>query len=287
VTVRGEKLRGRSRRPNIRGENAHHGSERARHHDLLARWNVRIRLFELHSRNRGYQHENARNCRARETGFSVLPRQRRLSDGERVWLTLKLERRRQDDGVRGQAAISGATRHRHRADHQPRQYRPAPAGQVAYVTVGGLNQVKAIRTADFEQFATIPVGDLPHGIWPSGDGARVYVGIENGDAVTAIDTSLDEPCDRHDSPRTGGAGAGLCPAGCADGEGWNRKFGAAWPRQRGGAFGAGRAGHGSNHDRIVVRSRAHASAASARGRSRTGETLHARAGVEAGRHRGD
>src|SRR4051812_14632432 len=39
VTVRGEKLRGRSRRPNIRGENAHHGSERARHDDLLARWN--------------------------------------------------------------------------------------------------------------------------------------------------------------------------------------------------------------------------------------------------------
>jgi hypothetical protein len=48
-----------------------------------------------------------------------------------------------------------------------------------------------------------------------------------------IDTSLDEPRDRHDPPRTGGAGAGLCPAGCADGEGWNRKFGAAWPRQRG------------------------------------------------------
>ena len=89
MTVRGEKLRGRSRRPNIRGENAHHGSERARHDDLLARWNVRIRLFELHSRNRGYQHENARNCRARETGFSALPQHRRLSDGERVWLTLK------------------------------------------------------------------------------------------------------------------------------------------------------------------------------------------------------
>jgi YVTN family beta-propeller protein len=48
--------------------------------------------------------------------------------------------------------------------------------------------VKAFRTADFELVATIPVGELPHGIWPSGDGARVYVGIENGDAVTAIDT---------------------------------------------------------------------------------------------------
>ena len=61
-------------------------------------------------------------------------------------------------------------------------------GQFAYVTIGGLNQVKVYRTTDFEQVATIPVGALPHGIWPSGDGLRVYVGIENGDAVTAIDT---------------------------------------------------------------------------------------------------
>src|SRR3954470_12970255 len=64
-------------------------------------------------------------------------------------------------------------------------------GQFAYVTVGGLNQVKVFRTTDFQQVATIPVGDLPHGIWPSGDGTRVYVGIENGDAVTAIDTSTN------------------------------------------------------------------------------------------------
>jgi YVTN family beta-propeller protein len=63
-----------------------------------------------------------------------------------------------------------------------------PWGQVAYVTIGGLNQVKAFQTTDFERVATIPVGELPHGIWPSGDGLRVYVGIENGDAVAAIDT---------------------------------------------------------------------------------------------------
>jgi YVTN family beta-propeller protein len=66
-----------------------------------------------------------------------------------------------------------------------------PRGQFAYVTIGGLNQVKVFRTDDFEQVATIPVGDLPHGIWPSGDGTRVYVGIENGDAVTAIDTATN------------------------------------------------------------------------------------------------
>jgi YVTN family beta-propeller protein len=61
-------------------------------------------------------------------------------------------------------------------------------GTFAYVTVGGLNEVKVYRTSDFALVSTIPVGDLPHGIWPSGDGSRVYVGLESGDALTAIDT---------------------------------------------------------------------------------------------------
>src|ERR1700755_2608004 len=58
----------------------------------------------------------------------------------------------------------------------------------AYVTVGGLNQVKVFRTDDFSEVATIPVGNLPHGLWPSGDGTRIYVGLENADAMPAIDT---------------------------------------------------------------------------------------------------
>jgi len=61
-------------------------------------------------------------------------------------------------------------------------------GQFAYVTVGGLNQVKVYRTTDFSLVATIPVGKLPHGVWPSGDGTRVYIGLENNDLLTAIDT---------------------------------------------------------------------------------------------------
>src|SRR5246127_3083429 len=61
-------------------------------------------------------------------------------------------------------------------------------GMFAYVTVGGLNQIKVFRTDNFDQVATISVGQLPHGIWPSGDGTRVYVGLENEDKVAAIDT---------------------------------------------------------------------------------------------------
>jgi YVTN family beta-propeller protein len=61
-------------------------------------------------------------------------------------------------------------------------------GMFAYVTIGGLNEVQVYRTDNFSKVATIPVGRLPHGIWPSGDGTRVYVGLENEDRITAIDT---------------------------------------------------------------------------------------------------
>jgi YVTN family beta-propeller protein len=62
-------------------------------------------------------------------------------------------------------------------------------GKFAYVTIGGANEVKAFRRgATSELVATIPVGDLPHGIWPSGDGSRVYVALENGEHCVAIDT---------------------------------------------------------------------------------------------------
>jgi YVTN family beta-propeller protein len=64
--------------------------------------------------------------------------------------------------------------------------------QLAYVTVGGLNQVQVFRTDTFERIATIATGPLPHGIWPSGDGTRMYVGIENGDAIGVIDTKLQQ-----------------------------------------------------------------------------------------------
>src|SRR5262249_38764391 len=62
-------------------------------------------------------------------------------------------------------------------------------GKFAYVTVGGANEVKVFRRgATPELVATIPVGSLPHGIWPSGDGSRVYVALENVEQAVAIDT---------------------------------------------------------------------------------------------------
>jgi YVTN family beta-propeller protein len=68
-------------------------------------------------------------------------------------------------------------------------------GRYAYVSVGGTNQVLVYRRnieSGPKLVATIRVGDLPHGIWGSGDGGRVYVGLENGDAVQAIDTTTNQ-----------------------------------------------------------------------------------------------
>jgi YVTN family beta-propeller protein len=65
-------------------------------------------------------------------------------------------------------------------------------GTFAYVTIGGLNEVKVFRTDDFSAVATIPVGKLPHGVWPSGDGSRIYVGLENADGMAAIDTATNK-----------------------------------------------------------------------------------------------
>jgi YVTN family beta-propeller protein len=66
-------------------------------------------------------------------------------------------------------------------------------GTLAYVTVGGENAVKVFTMETTPKLVkTISVGALPHGIWASGDGSRIYVGLENGDAVDVIDSAKNE-----------------------------------------------------------------------------------------------
>jgi YVTN family beta-propeller protein len=107
-------------------------------------------------------------------------------DGEQVWFTLKdigktqvFKARPPFDLIR--TLDTGPITNHVNFAHNAR-------GTFAYVTVGGLNEIKVFRTDTFEQVATIPVDKLPHGIWPSGDGSRVYVGLENADKLAAIDT---------------------------------------------------------------------------------------------------
>ena len=70
-------------------------------------------------------------------------------------------------------------------------------GVFAYVSIGAEDVVKVYSTgAKAALVDTIPTGALPHGVWASGDGSRMYVGLENGDVVDVIDTAKNKVIDR-------------------------------------------------------------------------------------------
>ena len=110
-------------------------------------------------------------------------------DGRQVWLTLKDVGKVMVFDARPPFAVlrtidTGAITNHVNIARTPR-------GQFAYVTIGTQNSVKVFRTDTFEQVATVAVGALPHGLWPSGDGSRIYVGRENSDGVAVIDTATN------------------------------------------------------------------------------------------------
>ena len=110
-------------------------------------------------------------------------------DGKQVWMTLKDVGRTMVFDARPPFAVIKSWDTGPITNHV--NFAHTKAGTFAYVTVGGLNQVQVYRTDDFSLVSTIPVGKLPHGVWPSGDGSRVYVGLENADALAAIDTATN------------------------------------------------------------------------------------------------
>jgi YVTN family beta-propeller protein len=108
-------------------------------------------------------------------------------DGKEVWFTLK------DSGKTQVMSAEPPFQIRATLDCGPLCNHVALVdsanGKFAYVTVGGENVVQVYRRGDSPKLvATIPTGDLPHGIWGSDDGTRVYVGLENQDNVVTIDT---------------------------------------------------------------------------------------------------
>jgi YVTN family beta-propeller protein len=110
-------------------------------------------------------------------------------DGKQVWFTLKDVGRTMVFDARPPFAVIKSFDTGPISNHV--NFAHTAQGTLAYVSVGGLNQVKVFRTDDFSQVATIPVGKLPHGVWPSGDGTRIYVGLENGDGLAVIDTATN------------------------------------------------------------------------------------------------
>jgi len=111
-------------------------------------------------------------------------------DGTQVWFTLKDTGLTQVFDARPPFALLKTLKTGPITNHV--NFVSRSSGALAYVTVGGLDQVKVFRTSDFGEIATIAVGRLPHGIWPSGDGSRVYVGLENDDRMEVIDTALNK-----------------------------------------------------------------------------------------------
>lgn len=107
-------------------------------------------------------------------------------DGTQVWFTLKDTGKTQVFGGRPPFALLKTLDTGPITNHV--NFARNARGTFAYLTVGGRNEIQVFRTKDFAKVATIPVGDLPHGIWPSGDGTRVYVGLENACKMAAVDT---------------------------------------------------------------------------------------------------
>src|SRR5262245_17404733 len=110
-------------------------------------------------------------------------------DGQQVWFTLKDVGRTQVFNAKPPFNLIKTIDTGPITNHV--NFARTAKGTFAYVTVGGTNEVKVFRTDDFSQVATIPVGKLPHGVWPSGDGTRIYVGLENNDALAAIDAATN------------------------------------------------------------------------------------------------
>jgi YVTN family beta-propeller protein len=110
-------------------------------------------------------------------------------DGKQVWLTLKDVGKTMIFDAKPPFSVIRSIETGPITNHV--NFARTGEGQFAYVTVGGLNQVKVFRTDDLASVATIPVGKLPHGVWPSSDGTRIYVGLENDDSLAVIDTATN------------------------------------------------------------------------------------------------
>ena len=110
-------------------------------------------------------------------------------DGNQVWFTLKDTGKTQVFNARPPFNLIRTIDTGPITNHV--NFAHTAKGTFAYVTIGGLNEVKVFRTDNFSEVATIPVGNLPHGVWPSGDGSRIYVGLENADALAGIDTATN------------------------------------------------------------------------------------------------
>jgi YVTN family beta-propeller protein len=67
----------------------------------------------------------------------------------------------------------------------------APDGKHAYAVNSRFNTVSVIDTGTNMVVATVPVGDIPHGIAITPDGKHAYVANSNSANVSVIDTATN------------------------------------------------------------------------------------------------
>ncbi|WP_439663545.1 beta-propeller fold lactonase family protein [Lentzea sp. HUAS TT2] len=78
------------------------------------------------------------------------------------------------------------------------QFADTRGGKFAYLTMGGLDETWAYRLTGGTPVLIAKIknsGHAPHGAWASGDGSRMYVGLEKSDAVDVIDTATNKVID--------------------------------------------------------------------------------------------
>lgn len=116
-------------------------------------------------------------------------------DGKRIWVSHKrdgkitvvdLERK----GVITVLSTGPDTNHPQFVDN--------PEEKFVYLTMGGLDQTWVYRRTDGAPQLITKIkngGHAPHGAWASGDGSRLYIGLEKSDAVDVIDTATRKVVD--------------------------------------------------------------------------------------------
>ncbi|CRK55568.1 hypothetical protein [Alloactinosynnema sp. L-07] len=78
------------------------------------------------------------------------------------------------------------------------QFADTRTGKYVYLTMGGLDETWVYRRTGANPVPVAKVknnGHAPHGAWASGDGTRMYVGLEKSDAVDVIDTATNKVID--------------------------------------------------------------------------------------------
>lgn len=109
-------------------------------------------------------------------------------DGKRIWVSHKRDGKVSVVDLDRQEVVT--VLHTGPDTNHP-QFVDNRQGKFVYLTMGGLDQTWVYKRTDGAPKLITKIkngGHAPHGAWASGDGSRLYIGLEKSDAVDVIDT---------------------------------------------------------------------------------------------------